>query len=157
MVKRAEMKDIPELMRLLVQVNDVHACGRPDLFRWNATKYTQEELEALLADETRPVFVFPVENGILGYAFCVWEDHRADHNQVDRRTLYLDDLCVDEAARGRGVGKALYEHVRAYAKENGAYNLTLNVWSLNQSAAGFYEAMGMKPYKVGMEAILAER
>ncbi|MBQ8136071.1 MAG: GNAT family N-acetyltransferase, partial [Clostridia bacterium] len=84
MVRRANATDIPELIRLLVQVNNVHAEGRPDLFRWNATKYDEDELQTLLADETKPVFVLPGENGILGYAFCAWEDHRADHNQVDR-------------------------------------------------------------------------
>ena len=154
MIRRAEQKDIPELMRLLRQVNNVHATGRPDLFRFDGTKYTPEELRELLTDETRPVFVFPGDTGILGYAFCIWETHENDHNQVDRTTLYIDDICVDEQSRGHHVGKTLYEYVRAYALERNCYHLTLNVWSLNPGAEAFYRAMGMKPYKVGMEEIL---
>ena len=73
---------------------------------------------------------------------------------TDILTLYIDDLCVDEAARGHGVGRALYEHAKAFAKDSGCYNLTLNVWAGNDSAHRFYEAMGMKPQKYGMETIL---
>ena len=154
MIRPAGAKDIPELMRLLRQVNNVHAKGRPDLFLMDRTKYSEEELETLLKDESRPVFVYPKGEGILGYAFCVWENHEGDHNQADRRTLYIDDICVDEDARGQHVGTSLYQFVRVYAKEHGCYNLTLNGWSLNPGAYAFYEAMGMKPYKVGMEEIL---
>ena len=67
---------------------------------------------------------------------------------------YIDDICVDENARGKGVGKAVYEYVRAWAKEEGYYNLTLNVWSCNPGAMKFYLAMGLTPYKTGMETIL---
>ena len=69
-------------------------------------------------------------------------------------TVYIDDICVDEAARGLGVGRALYDHILAFAREKGAYNVTLNVWSCNPGAMAFYEKLGLVPYKVGMEKIL---
>ena len=68
--------------------------------------------------------------------------------------MYIDDICVDENARGKGAGKALYEHILAFARERGAYNVTLNVWSCNPGAAAFYEKLGLTPYKTGMEQIL---
>jgi ribosomal protein S18 acetylase RimI-like enzyme len=95
------------------------------------------------------------ENGILlGHAFCVVEIYQNHNIMTDRKTLYIDDICVDENARGQHVGKSLYEFVRSYAKENGFYNITLNVWSCNPSAVAFYQAMGLQPYKIGMETIL---
>ena len=155
MIRRADTGDVPELLRLLKQVNNVHAAGRPDLFRMDGTKYDGPELEALLGDGDRPVFVRVREDGRLeGYAFCVLERHLADHNLADRVTLYIDDICVDEGCRGQGVGRSLYGHVLAYARGLGCYNVTLNVWCLNPGAMKFYEAMGMIPYKVGMEKIL---
>ena len=69
-------------------------------------------------------------------------------------TLYIDDICVDRDARGTGVGRALYDHILGYARQRGCYNVTLNVWSCNPGAMAFYEKLGMKPYKVGMETIL---
>ncbi len=156
MIRRAVPGDIPELMRLLVQVNNVHAEVRPDLFRKDGRKYDAPELEEILKDGDRAVFVDAGEGpGIRGYAFTEMEVHRGDHNQTDRSTLYIDDICVDGESRGQGVGRGLYEHVLSYARERGCHNVTLNVWCLNPGAQRFYEAMGMKPYKVGMETILS--
>ena len=74
---------------------------------------------------------------------------------VEHTTLYIDDICVDETARGQGVGRALYDHILDYAREKGCYNVTLNVWNCNPGAMAFYEKLGLAPYKVGMEKILA--
>ena len=73
---------------------------------------------------------------------------------TDIKTLYIDDLCVDEALRGKHIGKELYEAALVLAKDNGCYNLTLNVWSCNPSALKFYESQGLMPQKICMEKIL---
>lgn len=153
-VRRAEARDIPALMRLLVQVNMVHHNGRPDLFKGPTTKYTKEELAAILSDDATPVFVCVDENDtVLGHGFCVLQ-HFGGQLMEEVDTLYIDDICVDEAARGQHVGAALYRHIVDYARSLGCYNVTLNVWSCNPGAMAFYERMGMKAYKVGMETIL---
>ena len=154
-IRRAEQTDMEGINRLLRQVLMVHHNGRPDLFRADVKKYTDEELKTLLADDTRPVFVAVEDGGeIAGYAFCVMQQHINDNILTDIKTLYIDDLCVDETKRGCHVGRTLYEHVLAYAKEQGCYNVTLNVWSCNPNAMKFYEKCGLVPQKVGMEKIL---
>ena len=155
LIRRAVSADIPSLHRLLRQVLEVHHAGRPDLFRGGVTKYTDEELAVLLQDEGRPVFGAFDETGmLLGYAFCVVEEYRGDNIMPDRKTLYIDDICVEETARGQHVGTALFRHVTGWAREQGFYNVTLNVWECNPGARAFYEAMGMVPFKTGMETIL---
>lgn len=154
-IRRAEEKDIPRMLDLLVQVCMVHHNGRPDLFNGPATKYSESELKDILRDPKRPVFAAVDESDTMqGYAFCVHEQIVGDSVRTDIRTLYIDDICVDENARGQHIGSKLYEHVLDYAKQNGFYNVTLNVWACNESAMKFYEACGLKPQKVGMEAIL---
>lgn len=153
-VRRAAEADIPALMALLVQVNMVHHNGRPDLFRGPTTKYTAEELSAILADDSTPVFVCVDETGrVLGHGFCMLQ-HSGGQLMQEHDTLYIDDICVDESARGRGAGRALCEHILAFARENNCYNVTLNVWTCNPGAMRFYEKLGLRPYKVGMETIL---
>ena len=153
-VRRAEAKDIPAILQLLVQVDMVHHNGRPDLFRGPATKYSAAELEQILADEKTPVFVCTDEQDrVLGHGFCILQ-HSGGELMVEHTTLYIDDICVDEATRGQGVGRALFERIRDYAREQGAYNVTLNVWSCNPGAMAFYEKLGLVPYKTGMEMIL---
>ena len=155
LIRRAQTCDISGIAKLLLQVAQVHADGRPDLFMSGGTKYTDDELANIIADNDRPIFVAVDEsNEVLGYAFCIFEDYAGDTVRTPIKTLYIDDICVDQAARGKHVGTAVYDYVIDFARREGFYNVTLNVWSCNPGAQAFYEAMGMRPYKVGMEQVL---
>ena len=153
MIRRAEIKDIPGIIELLHQVNMVHHVLRPDLFKPYTTKYNEQELEALIGDDSKPIFVFE-DGGVLGHAFCMITEVKGDKLLQDIKTLYIDDICVDEKARGQHVGKALYEYVRDYAASIGCNNITLNVWEGNDAALSFYKNMGMKVQKITMEVVL---
>lgn len=153
-IRFAKNADIPAMIRLLKQVGRAHYEGRPDIFREDAQKYDEAALEMLLQDKNRPILVAEEAGKVLGYAFCVIQNTVGDPVLQDRLTVYIDDLCVEETCRGAGVGKALYQAVLAYAKELGAYNVTLNVWAENKSALKFYEKMGLMPQKYGMEIVL---
>lgn len=154
-IRRAEQKDMSGINKLLNQVLMVHHNGRPDLFKSGVKKYTDEELAVLIQDDSKPIFVAVDEaDEVLGYAFCVFQQHINNNILTDIKTLYIDDLCVDEDKRGMHIGRYLYDFVVAFAKSEGCYNLTLNVWSCNESAMKFYEKCGLIPQKVGMEKIL---
>ncbi len=154
-IRCAKKCDIDGINKLLHQVLMVHHNGRPDLFKANAKKYTDEELSAIIGDDKKPIFVaVNEENEVLGYAFCVVQQHIGSNILTDIKTLYIDDLCVDEQLRGQHIGKQLYDYVVEYARANDFYNVTLNVWSCNDSAIKFYEKCGLKPQKIGMETIL---
>ena len=153
-IRRADKTHIPGLIRLLYQVGGVHHDIRPDLFRSGAIKYTEKALEALLADENRPVFVAVEDEQVLGYCFCVIEDCRGTTVLTDRVEVYIDDLCVEEDCRGQGIARRLYEYVLAWAKNLGCAYVTLNVWCGNDGAMKFYEKMGMIPRKICMETKL---
>ena len=152
-VRKADLTHIPHLARLLHQVNDVHALGRPDIFVLGQRKYSDDQLAAILAMNDRPVFVAEEGGDVLGYAFCVVEQTSTPNLQPEK-TLYIDDICVDEGCRGRGVGRELYDYVNQFAAEIGCRRITLNVWCLNDGAMEFYKKMGMEPLKITMEKVL---
>ena len=149
-VRRAKTADIPAIIDLLHQVNMVHHHLRPDLFKPHTTKYNEQEVAALIEDELTPVFVYD-EGGVLGYAICQIQEVRGDRLLQDGKTLYIDDICVDESVRGRHIGKALFDFVSEYARSAGCTSLTLNVWAGNDAAMAFYQRMGMQVQKTGME------
>ncbi len=154
-IRRARNTDIDGLNKLLLQVLMVHHNGRPDLFKPNVKKYTDEELLTIITDDKKPIFVAADENDeVLGYAFCVFQQHLNSNIFTDIKTLYIDDLCVDEEKRGMHIGKTLYEYVVDFARESGCYNVALNVWACNENAMKFYESCGLIPQKVGMEILL---
>lgn len=152
-IRKAEKKDIPQIETLLYQVAKVHSDGRPDLFQAGTKKYTSEELNELLEDYSRPIYVAEEEGKILGYAFCIFQENNSNL-LTHIKTLYIDDLCVLEGIRGKGVGTKLYQHVIKIAKQSGCYNVTLNVWACNEEAKTFYEKCGLHVQKIGMEKIL---
>lgn len=154
-IRHATFDDMDGINKLLKQVLMVHHNGRPDLFKANVKKYNNDELREIISDDMKPIFVGVDENNnVLGYAFCIHIQHKDDNILTDIKTLYIDDICVDSTARGQHVGTRIYNHVITFAKAQGYYNVTLNVWSCNPAAIKFYESLGLTPYKLGMEQIL---
>lgn len=155
-IRRAKTDDISGVNKLLRQVLMVHHNGRPDIFKPDVKKYTDKELEEIFSDDERPVFVAVDTNeNVIGYVFCMFLQQKNSNILTDVKTLYIDDLCVDEEKRGMHIGSKLYDYVINYAKQRGCYNVTLNAWSCNESAIRFYEKCGMVPQKIGMEKILS--
>ena len=154
-IRLAGPQDLGAVNDLLQQVLTVHHQGRPDLFKEIGKKYTDQELLAIFANPETPVFVYEAEGKVLGYAFCAFE-HKGSGSLQELTSLYIDDICVDAAARGKHVGKSLFEYVKVFAKEKGCYNITLHVWECNPVARAFYESLGMKPQYTSMELICGQ-
>ena len=154
-IRRAVDGDIPGVLKLLSQVLEVHAKIRPDLFISGTTKYSRDELSEIFTDDTRPVYVAADEtDAVRGYVFCQIQEPSFASTMIERKLLYIDDLCIDEASRGQHVGKQLFEFVKEEAARLGCYEITLNVWEGNDGALNFYRAMGMSPKETQMEYIL---
>lgn len=154
-IRKAEEKDIPRIIDLLGQVLQIHADIRPDIFIPGTTKYTDSELREILKREDKPVYVAVNDEDLcFGYAFCQLKEQPFSNNMVQFKSLFVDDLCVDKAARGQHIGERLFEYVKQEAKKMGCYEVTLNVWTGNISAEKFYEKMGMKTKEKQMEYIL---
>ena len=149
MIRRAKEKDIKDLLRLLEEVNMIHHLIRPDIFKIG-TKYNKYELSLLVRDNSKPIFVYD-DNGVKGYAFTIFKKHVNNQLLTDIKTLYIDDLCVDKEYRKKHIGEELFNYVVDYAKKNGCYNVTLNVWEGNDAAKAFYEKMGMSTLKIELE------
>ena len=155
-IRRAETRDVPRILELLLQVNNVHHEIRPDLFLENETKYSAEELAKMLQDQSLPIFV--AENSsahVVGYLFAQIRE-RKGRNLTGGISFYLDDLCVDAACRASGVGQALLEHAKDYARKLGCRELLLNAWEGNDTAIRFYANRGFTPRSYLMEYCLED-
>ena len=142
-IRRAEYKDLTMVKNLLDQVDLLHHNGRPDIFKIGR-KYNDDQLIEIFADDMRPVFVAVTpDDEAVGYCFCCIRESRNDNVIVDHKTLYIDDLCVDESCRGKGIGKHLYLYAVDHARNLGCHNVTLNVWECNPDAEAFYRSLGM--------------
>lgn len=151
-IRRATEKDIPRVLELLSQVLEVHATIRPDVFISGTTKYSKEDLSEMFTDDTRPVYVaVDDEDAVTGYAFCELRNPPFTSTMIATKSIFIDDLCVDEKARGQHIGRALFDHVRVEAVRLGCKEILLNVWEGNDNAYRFYKSMGMSPRETQME------
>ncbi len=154
-IRRAKKNDIDSILKLLSQVLELHAHIRPDIFISGTTKYTHKELEDLLVDDKRPVYVaVNNENSVVGYVFCIIKEQPFSTNMVPFTSLFIDDLCVDQNYRDNRVGTRLFEFAKEEARRLGCYEVTLNVWEGNDCAKKFYDKMGMRVKETQMELIL---
>lgn len=153
-IRKATKEDLPGVHELLNQVLAIHAKIRPDIFIPNTRKYTDEELLKIFENPKTPVFVAVEDGKVLGHSFTILKEPPFSNNMIYHKTLFIDDLCVDQNTRGKKVGQKLYDYVIQFAKDEGCYNVTLNVWEGNDSARGFYEAMGFGIQETVMEKIL---
>lgn len=153
-IRKAKEKDAKRLYDLLAEVQQLHAEGRPDVFVLGTHKYGMDNILKILDNPLTPVFVAVENDYVIGYAFCEIKEQERTNNLYQRKTYYIDDLCVDKNHRKKGVGRKLYEYVLECAKQEKCHSLTLNVWHLNSGALKFYEKVGMKPLKTVMETVL---
>lgn len=155
-IRRATARDCDDMIRLLGQIANHHHCLRPDIYRNSGAKYGQAGLLEILSDPDTPILVATEEGTFLGYAFCRLERTVGDILLQDRTVLYLDDLCVDESIRGKGIGKVLFQAVKDLAITLNCDAVELNVLMENTSAVQFYLSRGMKTQKCRMELSLKE-
>lgn len=150
-IRKAEPKDAKRIAALLVTIAQLHHAGRPDLYGGQA-KYDLTQVEKMLADPDKIIFVAANEqNDVLGYIIAYPIERHLPDADEPQYTLYIDDLCVDSACRGNGIGKALLLFMRDYAKDNQFFNVELNVWTFNKDAVRFYERCGMTEQRRRME------
>ena len=143
-------------MELLREIAALHHAGRPDIFSGADPKYDAAALREKFGRENERIFVSVDENDrVNGYVMCVLQEKDDPfYTQRPYRTLYVDDLCVDKAARRRGVGRALMDRAVEEARALGCYHLDLNVWACNEDAIRFYESIGMQKERQYMEIVL---
>jgi len=154
-IRRATGDDIPAINNLLGQVLLVHHVGRPDLFKEKGQKFAVEQLQEMVLDDMNPIFVYVDDEGcVRGHCFCEIIDRNETGSTYAYKTMFIEDLCIDESYRGQHVGQQMYDFVKQYAKDNGFYNLALHAWECNEKAVGFYSHLGMKIQQYTMEEIL---
>lgn len=153
-IRRAVEADLAAINRLLVQVHRIHSEARPDLFRPDRPGFSPDVFSEMLADSSRLMLVAETSGQVLGYLFCVSKPNPDRSLFHDVKPLSIEDLCVDETVRHEHIGARLCKYVFDYGRKQGFYNVVLNVWADNTAALRFYERIGMKVQRIGMETIL---
>ena len=150
MIRKANYDDIPKIEELLEDIHRLHFMSRPDLFKDGISKFNKEEIKALIDSKDKPIYIYEDGGKALGYAFI---SYMTVKNKMLEEIPYIfvEDLCVDERYRSKGIGRALMDYINNLAKKEGIEYIRLNVWNFNEKALKFYQDNGYSPLETIME------
>lgn len=156
MVRFAEEKDIPRINELRRQVSELHAAGRPDIFKPGFCQELRDRAYTLLRGEESDILVAERDGVICGMAAIEYLHKPESPYCHPRNVYYVTEFGVDEAYQRRGVGRELMDFMEADARARGFSGIELDMWTFNESAQAFYEALGFRTYRLYMERDLKE-
>lgn len=148
MLELARIEDWEAVRRLSVQIHELHAAWRPDIYFSCEEPYPKEKyLEDI---SNRLVYVAKINGTVTGYVVLSIL-RKEGSGTVPKKLLRLESICVDEACRGQGIGKAMVTDVRALAKAFGCRELILGVHPENDTAVAFYQKCGFRIRTINMD------
>ena len=151
MLELAREADWEVVKRLSVQIHDLHADWRPDIYCHSEEPYPKEAfMEAI---DKRLVYVAKLQNTVVGYVTLSIQE-KSGPGTVSKRLLRLDSICVDKALRGHGIGKAMVTDVRALARVFRCTELILGGHPENDDAIAFYQKCGFRIRTINMDTTL---
>lgn len=151
LIRMATHADAAQVNELRRQVNDLHALGKPDIFRYGFNRELQEHLFTYMDAADKAVLVAETADGIVGFACLEFVDRPASAYSHARHYLHVGEFGVDEKHRRQGIGRALFAGIRSLGIDRGYGRIELDVWSFNEDALRFYESIGFHSYRSYME------
>ena len=150
-IRFAAFEDLERVNVLRKQVNDLHVAGKPEIFKEGFPDELQAYVYAVFGDPDKRILVYEIDGTVCAFAVL--------HHVVRPETPYMrarvfldiDEFCVDEAYRRRGIATEMIAYVRSYAKTEGIERIELNMWEFNRDALEFYEKVGFVTYRRYME------
>ena len=148
MLELAREGDWEAVRRLSVQVHDLHAAWRPDIYYSCDEPYPKERF--LQDIRERMVYIGKINGAIVGYVVLAVMQ-KGGAGTVEKKMLRLDSIVVGKQVRGQGIGKAIIADVRVLAKAFGCRELILGVHPENDGAVAFYQKCGFFIRTINMD------
>lgn len=144
MTRLAVMNDLAGINVLHTQLHIQHIGYRPDIFAPIEQPVFDRLMIPYIENDGKDIIVSENDGIIDGYAaISVCDTSKGAGEILPFVFVEVNELCVAENAHRKGIGTALLDAVKAYAKEKGAKFVELGVNAQNTSAQKFYKANGM--------------
>ena len=154
-VRRATPQDEKAICQLLDEQNVHHARLLPSFFRLSAT---QGSCVGNVLENPRAVFLVAEARGkVVGLAELHLTQTKSLPILVQKPYVHIGELIVAEAFKGRGIGRALMDASRDWARKCGAGCLRTSVVPTNEGARRFYAREGFHDIMVSIESSVDER
>jgi ribosomal protein S18 acetylase RimI-like enzyme len=141
-IEPAAPSDFEQIGCVFAEENRFRAELLPRMFQVVDPIMTPEWFDAVLSNPAQALLVARAAGQVVGVLLLQEMANPDDDIYRPRRYLYVDELMVAQAFRGRGIGRRLMEAAEHRALELGIEEIELNVWERNAGAIAFYEHLG---------------
>ena len=141
-IRIANINDIDKILELEDQIFELHFRARSDWIEKNPKNY--EFKKGTIEGNNSKIFLAEENNEIIGFCIINIRETKNHHMYYDMINIEIENICIDEKYKQKGIGKKLFEEVKKIAKEKGAKFIELSVWEFNKNAIEFYEHLEMK-------------
>jgi ribosomal protein S18 acetylase RimI-like enzyme len=148
MLELARSADRDSVNTIAAQVHAMHVAWRPDIYAMVEEIYSENRF--MDAIRNRELYVAKLSDTVVGYVLLKTRNYDWT-GVVKRKVMVVDEICVDEACRNRGIGTQMMEEVRALAKAFGYTDLQLGVYPQNDAAVAFYQKCGFTIRSIDMQ------
>ena len=149
-IRDMQPDELARVAALHDQIHALHVNGRPDLFipgekgNEGLMRWHQEQPH-------KRVLVAVRDDCVLGYAVIGYLSREATPYSLPRRSVHVEEICVDENCQRSGAGRALMEYIYEDARKRSYPRVELDVWDFNEKARQFYHAIGMTDFRHFLE------
>ncbi len=149
--RRAEDKDLGQIVQLSLAVQKIHSNRYPDLFKEvvNTDELT-DFYRTLISDKDHYIFVTEFEETATGYCWAEFIQKAESTITHSITKLYIHQMCVDERYRGNGLGKTLIREIRSLADSLNVNHVGVDSWSFNSLAVDFFRSQGFTSHNEKM-------
>ena len=145
-IRKFSAADVENVVALCLEVQEIHASLFPDVFKRLDSTALSEWFHERLVEDGVTVLLAIVDDSVVGF-LLLRSIERPEHLFCfKRRYIEIEQICVAESARYKGVGRKLVDAAKDVALNSGFGRLELNVWTDNSTAKHAFECLGFSTY-----------
>ena len=146
-IRKATLEDALLLSDLSRDVQSLHAQNYPDIFKMpHSPDFAISFFNEMLADPAISFFIAEENGEAIGYILCKLIERPENPFTFAMRSLHVEHISVQPAARGQGVGTALMKEAEMLAKGLVVQRIQLDSWDFNTNAHSFFERLGFQKF-----------
>ncbi len=148
MLQLATLADREGVLRLKRQVHSLHISWRPDIYWDDPDLYPEAHYQEDI--QSRQLYVAKLGGALVGYVRLMIR-RQDGPGSVPQKVLLLEEICVEEALRGQGIGTEMVGDVQALARAFGCDGMRIGVYPQNDGAVAFYQKCGFQIRSISMD------
>ena len=149
-IRFAQADDYKAVEAIMKQVQALHILWRPDIYKEADPVLSYSDFCEAVTDQT--FLVAELDHQVVGLLSFL-RRHVASDKQVTRDVLFIENMAVDKAHRGTGIGHQFFDFIRKLAQQDHYDGIELQVNARNNAAYEMYKSYGFTEKSINMELL----